>query len=547
MDNGNEAHGGEEYLWNPEIVNESILPILLTWLDPTTASHLGPVYDQSVQKLEEDPLIYKRRVENLFNNGVPLGSDDPFDKKYYRVDWFHAYNGLKRWRDPGIFLREADPEYVRLALELGADPVGRYAPLDHLAADGYTASLQVLLTDPRVDPSIRNNSATRLAAYRYHLETVDLLLRDPRVRKTLDHIQIERCAMCGSVEAVLLLLDRGINPATLGEKSIGIITGTRKLRKRELELSRDAREKQRADVLRILIKDGRIEKNAAYQSILDFLAYADTYDQRQAVIALLIAPTTTIETVENILNSGVVIPSDPRAIQSIFLTRNEDVQLAILESKRIPLARYNNLILCCAGYADNYRVGLWLLEKKPVITAFGKGERTYPREVIQFIRQIISSSSSEKLAEVLKPGSDAIAFKRAIFSGGEQDPQKQRREPMDSRIVNQIAQTGTVASVTEMLADPNLVLPTDPGSLEKMFGTQRQEIQDLVVQSGKIPDLSIHGNLILRVAGTFPNIQTMAALLKDQRVLQLIRNNPTGYEYLQPYLAEAAVVAGVEL
>ena len=42
--------------------------------------------------------------------------------------------------------------------------------------------VKLLLQDPRVDPSDRNNGAIRLAHQNGHVEVVKLLLQDPRVK-----------------------------------------------------------------------------------------------------------------------------------------------------------------------------------------------------------------------------------------------------------------------------------------------------------------------------------------------------------------------------
>ena len=71
--------------------------------------------------------------------------------------------------------------------------------------------IRVLLSDPRVDPSIQSNEAVRLAAYGGDLESVKLLLQDPRVCPTSE--AFEGACSSGYTEIVSLLLnDTRLNP-----------------------------------------------------------------------------------------------------------------------------------------------------------------------------------------------------------------------------------------------------------------------------------------------------------------------------------------------
>jgi hypothetical protein len=73
----------------------------------------------------------------------------------------------------------------RLLQDSRIDPsTSNNLPIHHASTYGHLAVVDRLLQDPRVDPSADNNLAIRLASENGHLAVVDRLLQDPRVDPT---------------------------------------------------------------------------------------------------------------------------------------------------------------------------------------------------------------------------------------------------------------------------------------------------------------------------------------------------------------------------
>jgi hypothetical protein len=81
---------------------------------------------------------------------------------------------------------------------------------------GQIPLLKLLLTDPRIDPSVESNAAIRTASQYGQAEVVKLLLADPRVDPSADNSSALRmaCLAEGQVEVVkLLLADKRVDPS----------------------------------------------------------------------------------------------------------------------------------------------------------------------------------------------------------------------------------------------------------------------------------------------------------------------------------------------
>ena len=83
--------------------------------------------------------------------------------------------------------------------------------------DGYINFVKLLLQDPRVNPSDKDNKAIRLASKYGRIEVVKLLLQDTRVDPSdINNYAIRWASAMGYVEVVkLLLLDPRFDPSYL--------------------------------------------------------------------------------------------------------------------------------------------------------------------------------------------------------------------------------------------------------------------------------------------------------------------------------------------
>ncbi len=76
-----------------------------------------------------------------------------------------------------------------------------------LLSNGRTEVVKLLLADPRVDPSAKDNEAIQLASEYGYAESVKLLLADPRSDPSAkDNEAIKLASKKGHIEVVKLLL-----------------------------------------------------------------------------------------------------------------------------------------------------------------------------------------------------------------------------------------------------------------------------------------------------------------------------------------------------
>jgi len=112
-------------------------------------------------------------------------------------------------------------ELVSMLLEKGVDPsIGNAL---HIATtNNYIELVKILLSDPRVDPSVYNNLNIRQSASYGHAEIVEMLLKHPVVDPSdLNNESIIVACESGSIETVKLLLkDSRVDSAALNNNAL---------------------------------------------------------------------------------------------------------------------------------------------------------------------------------------------------------------------------------------------------------------------------------------------------------------------------------------
>ena len=127
--------------------------------------------------------IYKNFITKCYKNPVKYNLIDYIDDKYAGFMELLLINP------------KADPSIHNNVAIISA------------AMFGHSKTVKILLADPRVDPTADNNYAFISAAYEGHFDVVKLLLADPRVDPTdNDNEAIKDASLCGHIEVVRLLL-----------------------------------------------------------------------------------------------------------------------------------------------------------------------------------------------------------------------------------------------------------------------------------------------------------------------------------------------------
>jgi ankyrin repeat protein len=201
---------------------------------------------------------------------------------------------------------------------------------------GHTGAIQLLLADPRVDPSARDNEALRNACCRCHDDVVKLLLADPRVDPSAQEYEAIRHACRNGHEAMvkLLLVDPRVDPSVLEDEPV-----------------RHASANGRVNVVKLLLADPRVDPSA------------------QEDMAIRIASRNGhVNVVKLLLADPRVDPSSQanEAIRSACHNGCEDVVRLLLLVLQPKLVVMRNLLMA-AEYGDQVSVICLLLEKQPQV------------------------------------------------------------------------------------------------------------------------------------------------------------------------------------
>ena len=190
----------------------------------------------TTEKLKDDEIFYKSRVENLLGYSI-LCTQRNFSFAY--IDSYgkpaklkFSYKGY--WKEFYYILIKSDPGKANWLTSALSSAVcnGNYLVSKVLLADqrvdpsdndneaiiwassgGHLDIVKLLLADQRVDPSHNDNEAIRKASANDHLEIVKLLLADSRVDPSdYNNDAIRRSSRNGHLDvAMLLLADRRVD------------------------------------------------------------------------------------------------------------------------------------------------------------------------------------------------------------------------------------------------------------------------------------------------------------------------------------------------
>lgn len=138
----------------------------------------------------------------------------------------------------------------------------------YICTCGLPTQLEILLSDPSVDPCVANGEPLRQAAQYGHIKLIEILLKDPRVNPSvLENKALRYAAQSGQLASVQLLLSNITN-------SLGID-----------EALRFAVENGHIDIVRLLLNHPDINPDAN-NGIALILAFAN---ERYEIVTILLA------------------------------------------------------------------------------------------------------------------------------------------------------------------------------------------------------------------------------------------------------------------
>ena len=193
-----------------EYLPRDVLKIMLARLDDKEVNSLYrnksliPVLDS----IFEDNSFWKIRVENLLKIEE---TDLAFN------NWKRIYYALLKTKDLKVYAEKGDSEVVELLLvDPRVDPsVDNNYAIWMASQKGHDKVVELLLANSRVDPSDGDNFAIRLASQYGRYKVVELLLADPRVDPSAEDNYAIRFASANGHDKIveLLLADPRVDPS----------------------------------------------------------------------------------------------------------------------------------------------------------------------------------------------------------------------------------------------------------------------------------------------------------------------------------------------
>ena len=367
-----------KYIWDPSVVGKDILPLISQWLDPEDVKNLSPSYAEAIEKIESDPITYKRRIENLYNGGELIGDDDP--NRGYDVNWEEVYHMVHKkgdWQYLLFMAQDDDVEYVKLSLDMGADPsipntnadIEKY-PLEEYALGkavkyGNVDIVKLLLEDERSNPTL---DYIIEAIKKEYIEILKLLLANGRVDpgETDNQAIFTACSLGYREVTIILLNDDRVDPSDTREDIFGYlivenhsISQPEKIRYGRNPKLRVSSEDERLAILEILLADARVDPSIDDGSALIYALDVKYFKIFNRLLAdKRINPNLLgSELLDSAINSGNVEivktliieynmdPSDPDIIITAMKSKNLDIFITLLEDRRVNLININNEIV----------------------------------------------------------------------------------------------------------------------------------------------------------------------------------------------------------
>ncbi|PRP76167.1 putative ankyrin repeat protein [Planoprotostelium fungivorum] len=235
-------------------------------------------------------------------------------------------------RDIGLLYSASTGESTEIArLLLPRMDVSTHSTIGAAAICGRTSTVQLLLSDSRMDPSAQNNEAIIKAAHGGHSETVRLLLSDSRVDPSAqDNEAIKLAARYGHTEAVRLLMsDSRVDPSAQNNSAVT-----------------QAAPRGHTETVRLLLSDSRVDPSAQN----DIAMINAVCGGHTEIVGLLMSDSRVDPSAYD--NSCVISAAGGGHI--------ETVRLLLSDSRVDPSAQNNEAIVLAANRGHNEIVRLLL-------------------------------------------------------------------------------------------------------------------------------------------------------------------------------------------
>lgn len=185
-------------------------------------------------------------------------------------------------------------------------------PIKYASEHGFTNIVERLLRDPRVDPSAEKQYALKEACFNNRAETIKALLQDPRVDPSVENQRPLKIAIAHGYTVTVreLLKDPRVDPSILinGEEQVllaaAIKTGD-------------------PNLIKLLLLDPRVDPTVNHQFAIRKAVQLETLSTVQAVLQ------------DPRVDPTVAPPNQPSAIQNACFAGNIDIITTLLEDPRV--------------------------------------------------------------------------------------------------------------------------------------------------------------------------------------------------------------------
>jgi hypothetical protein len=359
------------------------------------------------------------------------------------------------------------------------------------SGNGRTAIVQLLLTDSRVDPSVDENNAIRLASARGHDNVVKLLLADPRADPAADSNYAIRYASSNGHAGVvkLLLADPRVDPAAYDNHAI-----------------RFASDNGHTSVVKLLLADTRVDPTAENNAAIRYASL----NGHASVVKLLLAHPRVDPAAEN--NAAIQCAS--------YYGRASVVTLLLADPRVDPAAENNNAIRDASSEGHASVVKLLLADPRvdpaannndAIRDASSNGHASVVELLLADPRVDPSAGSNYAIRNASSRGHASVV--ELLLVDLRVDPAAENNAAIQCASFN-----GRASVVELLLADPRVDPAADDNyAIRDASDNGHASVVELLLADPRV-DPAADGNHAIRYASLYGHTSVVELLLVDLRV-----------------------------
>jgi hypothetical protein len=366
------------------------------------------------------------------------------------------------------------------------------------SARGHDSVVKLLLADPRVDPAADSSEAIRNASFNGHASVVELLLADPRVDPAADSNMAMRYAIFKDHSSVvkLLLADPRVDPSANHNEAI-----------------RNASAGGHASVVELLLTDSRIDPAAENNYAIRFASYGGHF----SIVDLLLADPRVDPSADS--NGAIREASSGGYVSLVKLLMSDSrVDPTDLDNGAIRNASYKGRAGVVKLLLTDPRVDPAADSNRAIRTASFRGHASAVELLLADPRVDPAAEDNYAMRYAISNGHSSVV--KLLLADPRVDPAANHNEAIRN------ASSGGHASAVELLlADPRVDPAVDDNEAMRYASSRGHDIVVELLLADPRVDPAADGNGAIKFASYNGQARVVVLLLADTRVDPAAGNN----------------------